>query len=428
MSNKDQREMSSMSLNRRTFLKTGALSTAALSTPYFFMRGAQAAGPINVGVLFSLTGGLSIIEKSLSDATLMAIAEINAKGGVKGMKIEPILEDGASDPKTYNEKASKLVIRDRVPTVFGSYTSASRKAVLPVFERRNNLYFYPTYYEGFECSKNVVYTGAVPNQQLSNFIPWIVSKLGKKKFFIVGSNYIYPREMAKVSKILIEKAGAEWIADEYLELGHSEWGAMVNKIKTSGCDVVLSNVVGDSVVAFYREFKNQGLTHDRLPICATVTSEIEIAAMGAEYAVGSFTSFPYFQAIDTDINKAFIERYRTFVKDPKAVTHHALESSYFQVYLWKQAVEKASAITPDAIREGVKGQEFDAPNGHVKIEPENLHAYLTPRIAQWQANGQGKIIDEYKSPVRPLPYVAYGETDQNLFCTAKGLDTTKLKI
>ena len=420
--------MSSMSLNRRTFLKTGALSTAALSTPYFFLRSAQAAGPINVGVLFSLTGGLSIIEKSLSDATLMAISEINAKGGVKGMKIEPILEDGASDPKTYNEKASKLVIRDRVPTVFGSYTSASRKAVLPVFERRNNLYFYPTYYEGFECSKNVVYTGAVPNQQLSNFIPWIVTKLGKKKFFIVGSNYIYPREMAKVSKILIEKAGAEWIADEYLELGHSEWGAMVNKIKTSGCDVVLSNVVGDSVVAFYREFKNQGLTHDKLPICATVTSEIEIAAMGAEYAVGSFTSFPYFQAIDTDINKAFIERYRTFVKDPKAVTHHALESSYFQVYLWKQAVEKASAITPDAIREGVKGQEFDAPNGHVKIEPENLHAYLTPRIAQWQANGQGKIIDEYKSPVRPLPYVAYGETDQNLFCTAKGLDTTKLKI
>jgi urea transport system substrate-binding protein len=202
---------------------------------------------------------------------------------------------------------------------------------------------------------------------------------------------------------------------------------MVNKIKNSGCDVVLSNVVGDSVVAFYREFKNQGLTHDKLPICATVTSEIEIAAMGAEYAVGSYTSFPYFQAIDTDINKAFVERYRKFVKDPKAVTHHALESSYFQVFLWKQAVEKASAITPTAIRDAVKGQEFDAPNGHVKIEPENLHAWLTPRIAQWLPNGQGKIIDEYKAPIKPLPYVAYGETDDNLFCTSKGLDTSKLK-
>ena len=292
-------------------------------------------------MLFSLTGGLSIIEKSLSDATMMAITEINASGGVMGRPVEAVLEDGASDPKTYNEKASKLVIGDKMATVFGSYTSASRKAVLPVFEKHDAMYFYPTYYEGFECSRNVVYTGAVPNQQLSNFIPWIVKTLGKKKFFIVGSNYIYPREMAKVCKILMKQNGAEYVADEYLELGHSEWGSMVNKIKNSGCDAVLSNVVGDSVVAFYREFKNQGLTHDKLPICATVTSEIEIAAMGPEYAVGSYTSFPYFMAIDTERNKAFVERYRKFVKDPKAVTHHALESSYFQVFLWKQAVEKA---------------------------------------------------------------------------------------
>lgn len=417
-----------MSINRRNFLKTSALGAgAALAAPTFFTRAALAAEEIEVGVLFSLTGGLSIVEKSLSDATLMAIAEINAAGGVLGKQIKPIVEDGASDPKTYNEKASKLVIRDRVPTVFGSYTSASRKAVLPVFEKRNNMYFYPTYYEGYECSKNVVYTGAVPNQQLSNFIPWIVKNLGKKKFFIVGSNYIYPREMAKVCKILIEQNGGEWVADEYLELGHSEWGSMVNKIKSSGCDVVLSNVVGDSVIAFYREFKNQGLDHAKLPICATVTSEIEIAAMGPEYAVGSYTSFPYFMAIDTPANHAFIERYRAFVKDPKAVTHHAMESSYFQVFLWKQAVEKAGEATPDAIREGVRGQEFDAPGGHVKVDAQNLHTYLTPRIAEWQADGQGKIVDAYPEPVMPLPYAAYGETPTNLFCTAKGLDSAKLK-
>ena len=417
-----------MSITRRQFLKTTAVTTGVtVSTPYFFSRVAQAADTVEVGVLFSQTGGLSIIEKSLADATLMAIAEINAKGGVLGRTIKPIVEDGASDPKTYNEKASKLVIRDRVPTVFGSYTSASRKAVLPVFEKRRNLYFYPTYYEGFECSKNVVYTGAVPNQQLSNFIPWIMKNLGKKKFFIVGSNYIYPREMAKVCKILIEQNGGEWIADEYLELGHSEWGSMVKKIKDSGCDAVISNVVGDSVVAFYREFKNQGLSHDTLPICATVTSEIEIAAMGAEFAADSFTSFPYFQAIDTDENQAFVERYRKFVQDPKAVTHHALESSYFQVYLWAQALEKAGDPSPAAIREAVKGQEFAAPNGQVKVDAENLHTYLTPRIAQWDANGQGVIVDEYKEPVRPLPYVAYGESGDNLFCVAKGLDASKLK-
>jgi urea transport system substrate-binding protein len=344
-----------------------------------------------------------------------------------GRPVEAVLEDGASDPKTYNEKASKLVIGDKLSTVFGSYTSASRKAVLPVFEKHDAMYFYPTYYEGFECSRNVVYTGAVPNQQLSNFIPWIVKNLGKKKFFIVGSNYIYPREMAKVCKILMKQNGVEFVADEYLELGHSEWGSMVNKIKNSGCDAVLSNVVGDSVVAFYREFKNQGLTHDKLPICATVTSEIEIAAMGPEYAVGSYTSFPYFMAIDTERNKAFVERYRAYVKDPKAVTHHALESSYFQVFLWKQAVEKAGATTADAIREGVRGQQFDAPNGHVTVDTDNLHTYLTPRIAQWQADGQGKIVDAYPHPIMPLPYVAYGETETNLFCTPKGLDASKLK-
>jgi urea transport system substrate-binding protein len=201
---------SKMAITRRKFIvTTSGVAAGAMAAPYFFTKSAKAADEVEVGILFSLTGGLSIIEKSLADATLMAIDEINAAGGVLGGKmIKPIVEDGASDPKTYNEKASKLVIQDRVPSVFGSYTSASRKAVLPVFEKRKNLYIYPTYYEGFECSKNVVYTGAVPNQQLSNYIPWIIKNLNKKKFFIVGSKYIYPREMPKVCKILIEQAAA----------------------------------------------------------------------------------------------------------------------------------------------------------------------------------------------------------------------------
>ncbi len=416
-------------IGRRKLLKGSALAgaAAAFPTPYFFTRSAAAQDAIELGVLFSLTGGLSIIEKSLADATLMAIDEVNAEGGINGVMINPIVEDGASDPQTYNEKASKLVLQDRVPTVFGSYTSASRKAVLPVFERRNSMYFYPTFYEGFECSKNVVYTGAVPNQQLSNYIPWIINELGKTKFFIVGSNYIYPREMAKVCKILIEENGAEWIADEYLELGHSEWGAMVSKIKDSGCDVVLSNVVGDSIVAFYREYKNQGLTQEALPICATVTSEIEIAAMGPEFAAGSFSSFPYFQAIDTDINQTFVENYRAYVNDPAAVTHAALESSHFEVHLWAQAARTLNGdITPDNIREAIKGQEMDAANGHVRIAPENLHTYMTPRISQWNAEGQGVIVDEYPEPIMPLPYSAYGEAEDNLFCLESGLDTSKL--
>lgn len=416
-----------MTLRRRDLLRTSIAAGLAVAAPSLLGRKAIAAGAdIPVGVLFSQTGGLSIIEKSLADATLMAIEEINAAGGVAGSMIRPIVEDGASDPKTYSEKVSKLILRDRVPTVFGSYTSASRKAVLPVVERRGGLYFYPTFYEGFECSKNVVYTGAVPNQQLSSYIPWIINTLGKKKFFILGSNYIYPKEMAKVSKTLIEQHGGEWVADEYLELGHSEWGTMVKRIRDSGCDVVLSNVVGDSIVAFYREYKNQGVTHDALPICATVTSEIEIAAMGAEFAAGSYSSFSYFQAIPTDANRAFVERYRAFVNDPTAVAHQALESSYFQVYLWKQAVEAAGEATSAAIAEAIKGQTFEAPSGRVTVDAENLHTYLTPRIARWGANGQGEIVDELAEPIRPLPYAAYGETEANLFCAAAGLDSSKL--
>lgn len=423
--------------NRRKFLKTSALAgVAATGAPHIWIKDdslaayAATGDTIDVGVLFSLTGPLEVPERSLSDATRMAIEEINAAGGVAGRKINAIVEDGASDPKTYNEKATKLVINDHTVTTFGSYTTASRLAVRPVFEKRKNLYFYPTFYEGSECSGNIVYTGAVPNQQLYNLVPWMVKTLNKKKVFIVGSNYAYPKGMAQVSKKLLEANNAQWVADEYLELGDTEWGAMVTKIKNSGCDAVLSNVVsGPSISAFYREYKNQGLTQDAVPICATVATEIEIAGMGAEFAAGSYSSFPYFMAIDRPENKAFIERWRAFSKDPKAVTHHPLESSYFQVYIWKQAVEKVlgagEKLTPMAIHEATKNQEFNAPGGPVKIHPENMHTYLNPRIAQWGADGQGKIIQE-QGITTPLPYAIAGETENNLFCTSKGLDTTKL--
>ena len=286
--------------------------------------------------------------------------------------------------------------------------------------------YYQTHYEGFECSRNVLYTGAVPNQQLGNLVPWMVNTLGKKKVFIVGSNYVYPREMAKVTKILLEENNAEWVADEYLELGHSEWAAMVQRIKASGCDAVLSNVVGDSLIAFYREYKNQGLSHEEVPICATVTSEIEIAAMGPEFAAGSYTSFPYFMSVDRPENASFIENFRRKVNDPGVPTYHSLEAAYFQVFIWKQAVEAAGSLDVDAVREQLGGQTYNAPGGEVTIDADNLHCALTPRIGQWQADGQSMIIDEFDGNIKPLPYSAYGETPDNLFCTPEGLLDEKL--
>ncbi len=417
-----------MDMNRRQLFRAAAATTAGLTLPGTVGRAFAAADPIKVGALYSQTGNLAVAEKLLANGVMMAVAEINAAGGVLGRPVEVVVEDGASDPKTFAEKASKLIVKDKISTVFGCHTSASRKAVLPIFEKRGAMLFYQTHYEGFECSRNVVYSGAVPNHQLANYIPWIVKTLGKKKFFIVGSNYIYPREMAKVSKKLIEAAGAQWVADEYLELGHSEWAVMVKKIKESGADVVLSNVVGDSIIAFYREFKNQGISQAEIPICATVTSEIEIAAMGADYAAGSYTSFPYFMSLDMPSNKSFVERFRKFVNDPKAVTYHSLEAAYFQVFLWKQAVEKSKDLSVDGIRAGIGGQSYDAPGGKVTIDADNLHCWLTPRIGQWQADGQSKVVDAYPQSIKPLPYFGYGETESNLFCTAKGLDSSKLKL
>ena len=423
-------------MKRRDFLKKSgiALGAAGLTTfPHVWVKDYQYAwaddDEIEVGVLYSLTGTTAIVEKQLSKVTEMAIDQINARGGVLGKKVVPIIEDPASDPRTFNEKANKLVVRDRVPSVFGSYTSASRKAVFPVFEKRKNLYWYPTFYEGFECSKNVIYTGAVPNQQQENFVPWITNQ-GYNKFFIVGSNYIYPREMAKVCKILVEREGGSWVADEYLELGHSEWGSMVNKMKTmweSGeCDCVYSNVVGDSIVAFRREFINQGLSYDKFPIFSTVCSEIEVQAMGPDYAAGSVTSFPYFQSVSNPANEQFVEDVKgTMGAD--TVTYHAMECAYFQVFLWAQSVEKAGEVDPLSVREAAKGQEVDAPEGRVRIEPENLHCWLTPRIGVWRSDGQAEIVDEYKEPLIPLPYSAYGEAPDNLFCTQAGLDSSKLK-
>ena len=423
-------------MRRRDFLKKSgiALGAAGLTTfPHVWVKDYQFAwaddDEIEVGVLYSLTGTTAIVEKQLSKVTEMAIDQINANGGVLGKKVVPIIEDPASDPRTFNEKANKLVVRDRVPSVFGSYTSASRKAALPVFEKRKNLYWYPTFYEGFECSKNVIYTGAVPNQQQENFVPWI-TKQGYNKFFIVGSNYIYPREMAKVCKILVEREGGSWVADEYLELGHTEWGSMVNKMKTmwenGECDCVYSNVVGDSIVAFRREFINQGLSYDKFPIFATVCSEIEVQAMGADYAAGSVTSFPYFQSVSNAANEKFVEDVKSTMGGD-TVTYHAMECAYFQVFLWAQAVEAAGEVDPLSVREAAKGQEVDAPEGRVRIEPENLHCWLTPRIGVWGSDGQAEIVDEYAEPLMPLPYSAYGEAPDNLFCTQAGLDSSKLK-
>ncbi len=414
-----------MDKKRRSFLKKSAVGAgvvAATSTfPSIWIKNSSlayaAGGEVKVGVLFSLTGTTGIIEESLNKATIMAIEEINDSGGINGMKIVPVVEDPASDPATFAAKARKLVLNDKCVSVFGSYTSASRKAVLPVFEKRENLYWYPTLYEGRECSKNVIYTGAVPNQQQDEFVPWLVEKFGKR-WYLIGSNYIYPKEENNYCKKLLEGLGCEVVAEEYVPLGHSEFASVVNKFKSLKPNVIFSTVVGDSVVALHRQYRAGGLDPETMPMASLTTSENEVAAMGGDAAAGHFTSAPYFMVWDSPENQKFVEAYRKRWGEDK-VTHFVSEPSYFQVYMFKQAVEKLDPndIAPDTIREAVKGVEMIAPQGKVRIDPATLHTYLWPKIGVCKSDGQFEILQQSSEWLEPVPYKAY----PNQQCTEEGL-------
>ncbi len=412
-----------MGFGRRDWLKGAAVAGAAGAAgfPQIWIKNASVAyaagGEIKVGVLYSLTGTTAIIETSLNQATLLAIEEINAAGGVNGMKLVPVVEDPASDPATFAEKARKLVLSDRCVSVFGSYTSASRKAVLPVFEKYKNLYWYPTLYEGRECSLNVIYTGAVPNQQQRDFVPWLVKNFGKK-FYLIGSNYIYPKEENNVCKILLKRLGGEVVGEEYVPLGHSEFSSVIQKFKDTQPNVIFSTVVGDFVVALHRQYKAAGLDPAKMPMASLTTSEEEIAAMGGEFAAGHFTSAPYFMSYDSPENHKFVEAFKKRWGADK-VTNFVSEPAYFQVYLFKEAAQKAGAsdMHPEALRKAAWNQEFKAPEGLVKIDAQNSHTYLWPKIGEAQSDGQFKIIQQSPEWVEPLPYWAYeGEV-----CTPTGL-------
>jgi len=415
-----------MKFGRRQFLKGTAAAGAFAATgfPHLWIKDASlaraAGGEVKVGVLFSLTGTTAIVEESLNKATLLAIEEINDQGGINGMKIVPVVEDPASDPATFAVKARRLVLGEKCVSVFGSYTSASRKAVLPVFEKRNNLYFYPTLYEGRECSKNVIYTGAVPNQQQDEFVPWLIEKFGTR-WYLIGSNYIYPKEENNYCKKLLAQYGAEVVKEEYVPLGHSEFSSVINKFRGEKPDVIFSTVVGDSVVALHRQYRSAGLDPDKMPMASLTTSENEVAAMGGDAAAGHFTSAPYFMVWDSPENTKFVAAYKKRWGADK-VTHFVSEPSYFQVYLFKQAVEKLapSDITPPNIREAIKDEEMIAPQGKVHVERQNLHTWLWPKIGQAQSDGQFKILKQSSQWLEPVPYKAY----PNQVCTEAGLKET----
>ena len=367
-------------------------------------NGGEASGDtIKVGILHSLSGTMAISEVSVKDSEMMAIKEINAAGGVLGKQIEPIVEDGASDWPTFAEKARKLIQQDDVATVFGGWTSASRKAMLPVFEELNGLLWYPVQYEGLEASPNIFYTGATTNQQIVPAVTWLLENRGKK-FFLLGSDYVFPRTANKIIKAQLAAEGGETVAEEYTPLGHTDYSTVISKIKEADPDVVFNTLNGDSNVAFFKQLKDAGITAADLTTLSVSVAEEEIRGIGTDVLEGHLAAWNYYQTTDTAENTKFLEAYKAAYGADR-VTADPIEAGYIAVYLWAAAVEKAGSTDVEKVKEAAKGLEFDAPGGKVTIDGDNQHIYKTVRIGEVTGDGMFKELFSTPEPVKPDPYL-----------------------
>ncbi len=406
-------------LTRREMLartgKTGLLLAAGSALSPFVLSGCTGGSTapgggggdtIKVGILHSLTGTMAISEASLKDVELMAIDEINGKGGVLGKKIEAVVEDPESKfTDVFPEKAKKLLLKDKVACVFGCWTSVSRKNVLPVFEENNGLLFYPVQYEGNECSKNVVYTGAAPNQQILPAVDWLLGEKGgsKKKFYLLGSDYIFPRTANLIIVKYLKSKGMEPVAEEYTPLGHLEYQAVVQRIKEKDPDVIFSTINGDSNVNFYNELAGQGITAEKMPVVAVSVGEDELRGLDPSKVKGHLAAWNYFQSVKKPSNETFVKNFKAKYGADR-VTDDPIEAAYMMVYFWKMAVEKAGSIDVDKVREAFKSNiEFDAPGGKVKLDAKTQHTYKPFLMGKIRDDKQFDVV--YSTDlIEPDPY------------------------
>ncbi|AFY72451.1 urea ABC transporter, urea binding protein [Synechococcus sp. PCC 7502] len=405
-----------MGIDRRKFLVYGSASlgtamllkacggetpTTTAPTP---TTTPAAGGTIKVGILHSISGTMAISEQSVVDADLLAIEEINKAGGVLGKQIEAITEDGASDWPTFAEKATKLIDQDKVVTVFGCWTSSSRKAVLPVFESKKHMLWYPVQYEGQECSDYVFYTGAAPNQQIEPSVDWLLEKKGKE-FFLVGSDYVFPRTANTIIKAQLAAKGGKVVGEDYIPLGSTEVTPIISKIKQAlpNGGVIYNSLNGDSNVAFFKQLQGAGLTPEKYPSMSVSIAEEEVKAIGVDYLKGHYASWNYFQTVDLPESKKFLEAFKAkYGKD--RVVNDPMEAAYVSVYFWKAAVEKAgTADDLEAVRKAALGLTFKAPGGTYTLE-NNHHTAKFVRLGQVRADGLFDIIYETKAPVVPVPW------------------------
>jgi urea transport system substrate-binding protein len=359
---------------------------------------------VTVGILHSVTGTMAISESGSVEAEKLAIKQINDMGGVLGRQIEVIQEDGASDWPTFAEKAKKLLVSDKVASVFGCWTSASRKAVLPVFEKENGMLYYPTFYEGLEQSKNVIYTGQEATQQIIAGLDWIAKEKGAKTFYLIGSDYIWPRTSNKIARKHIENVlKGTVVGEEYYPLGHTNFGSLINKIKLKKPDVIYSIVVGGSNVSWYKQLKAAGITADKWNLLTISVTEDEMLGIGGENAVGFYAAMKYFQSLDNENNKKFVAEFKKMWGDD-SVIGDVTQAAYLGPWLWKLAVEKAGSFDIDKIAVASNGIEFaGAPEGYVRVHDSNHHLWSKTRVGRILKDGQYDVIFESEL-VEPDPF------------------------
>lgn len=362
--------------------------------------------PIKVGVLHARTGTMAISEKSVIDATMLAIEEINAKGGLLGRQIKPIVVDTRSDWPYAAQMAEKLIKEDKVSVIFGCWTSACRKTVKPVFEKYNHLLFYPVQYEGLEASPNIIYTGAAPNQQIIPAVKWMFDNKGTR-FFLVGSDYIFPQIANMLIKEQIKALGGEVVGEEYLLLGSSDVDPVIEKIKEAKSTVILNTINGDSNIAFFRGLKKAGITSDKIPVMSFSIAEDELRSLNIKDMVGNYSAWNYFQSLKTPENQKFVDAFKKRYGS-KRVTDDPMEAAYFGVNLWAEAVREAQSASIADVHQKIKGRiSFNAPEGNVYIDPLNQHTWKVVRIGKINSDGQFSVVWSSDIPIQPVPWPTY---------------------
>ena len=361
--------------------------------------------PIKIGIIHSLSGTMAISETSVVDSTLLAIDEINEKGGILGRKIIPIIKDGRSDWNTYANESEQLIVEEKVDVVFGGWTSASRKAMKPIFEKYDHLLFYPVQYEGLEQSPNIVYTGAAPNQQVLPAIDWAYHNIGTK-FFLVGSDYVFPRSANEIIKTKIDEIGGQTVGEEYKLLGEDQFEDVVKKIVETKPDVILNTINGDSNVGFFKELRKQGITPSIIPTISFSIAEDEIKYLGVDTMTGDYAVWNYFQSIDSDENMTFVNNFKKKY-GPHRVTDDPMEAGYVGVYLYAKAVDSAGTTNLPEVKKHLRGLTFSAPEGIIGIDPDNQHLAKIVRVGQLLPTGQFKIVFSTEEPIHPIPYPGY---------------------